>query len=94
MGTEDLFTTAHVAELTGRLKKTVSQIAKERGIGRKLGRDWLFTPEEVAEIQKIDRRGGRPRRDGSPIVYRKPTEAVTKGRRPRCNVNREAQGAA
>lgn len=97
---DELFTTTQIAERTGRLKKTVSKIAKERGIGRKLGRDWVFTAAEVEEIEKIDRRGGRLRRDGSPRTYTKPTELVTKGRRPRSasspdpDVNPEERGAA
>lgn len=55
-----LYNSAQVAELTGRVQDAVNLIARRHGIGVKVGRDWVFTAEDVEAIRQIPRKGGRP----------------------------------
>ncbi len=56
----DLLTTAQVAALLGISRDRVPRLARSRGVGRRVGRDWLFSPAEVAALRL--RKPGRPRR--------------------------------
>jgi len=54
------YTSNQVAELTGRTRRTVLQAAETHAeIGRKHGRDWVFTDADIARIKAL--RKGRPR---------------------------------
>lgn len=55
------YTSNQVAELTGRTRRTVLQAAENHPgeIGRKHGRDWVFTDADIAKIRAL--RMGRPR---------------------------------
>jgi hypothetical protein len=57
----ELLTTEEVAQRTQRATQSVSRIAKDQGIGVKVGRRWYFQEEDVERIAAIDPRGGRPR---------------------------------
>lgn len=56
----ELMTTADVAAALGVTVGRVRQLARARGAGWEIGRDWLFRPEDVDALR--DRRPGRPRR--------------------------------
>lgn len=84
---ERLYTSAEVGKLTGRQAQTVRTLAQRKGIGRKIGRDWLFTESELRLLREIDPRGGRPPADGKPPAYRTPVAAMRrKGPKPRRSV--------
>jgi hypothetical protein len=55
------YTTADVARFLEVTPRQVGHLAKLHGLGRKLGRDWQFTP---AEVRTMKRRPtvGRPRK--------------------------------
>jgi hypothetical protein len=55
------YTTADVARFLEVTPRQVGHLAKLHGLGRKLGRDWQFTP---AEVRKMKRRPtvGRPKK--------------------------------
>jgi hypothetical protein len=50
-----LFTTADVARSRGCHPSSVARVASSSGIGRKAGRDWIFTAEEAAALEKLIR---------------------------------------
>jgi len=56
-------TTATLAALAACSPKTVTKWAREHGIKR-IGRDYLFTPEQVAAFLSRDRKPGRKPKDG------------------------------
>lgn len=47
-----LMTTQEAARLLGVKSSRLRQICAESGLGRKLGRDWVFTPATIAAIRK------------------------------------------
>jgi hypothetical protein len=51
--TESLYNCKTAAELTGRSPVTVRQLARTRGIGRRVGRDWVFTDADIARLKAI-----------------------------------------
>jgi hypothetical protein len=55
------YTTATAAAALGISPRQVGHLARLHGLGRKLGRDWQFTP---AEVRQMKRRPtvGRPRK--------------------------------
>ena len=53
-----LYTTAQVAERLGLSRRRVLALALSRGLGRKLGRDWIFDEEDIEGMQI--RVAGRP----------------------------------
>ena len=71
----DLYTSRQVAEMTGRKRVTILSLRKRYSLGRKYGRQWLFTLEDVARIQAINPLGGRPRKSGA-IQYTKDPSAM------------------
>jgi len=54
------YTAPDVARELRITKQRVYQIARRRGLGRKFGRDWVFTPAEL-EAMRVRGRPGRPR---------------------------------
>ena len=44
-------TTTNVASALGITDGRVRQLASELGVGRRWGRDWVFTPEDVAQLR-------------------------------------------
>ena len=46
------YTTATAAAALGLTPRQVGHLAKLHGLGRKLGRDWQFTPAEVAKLKR------------------------------------------
>lgn len=55
----ELLTSAEVAETLGVSLRRVQQLARSRGVGQQVGREWLFRPEDVEQMR--DRKPGRPR---------------------------------
>lgn len=53
-------TTREVAERLGVSPRRVTALAKSRDIGRQVGRDWLFSENDVAALR--ERKPGRPRK--------------------------------
>jgi len=47
---DDRFTTSDVADIRGCHPSTVSRTAKRLNIGRRFGRDWLFTEKQVQRL--------------------------------------------
>lgn len=61
MTTKHLFTTRDVAKQRDCHPATVARVAKAEQIGTRIGRDWLFSPAEFAEIcEKIHDSPGNP----------------------------------
>lgn len=55
-------TTTNVSEMRGCHTSSVCRIANKRGIGKKLGHAWFFTPAEAKRICKLIHDGpGRPK---------------------------------
>ena len=54
-------TTATAAAALGLTPRQVGHLAKLHGLGRKVGRDWQFTAEEIREMHKRPT-VGRPRK--------------------------------
>lgn len=52
---EPIYSAAQVAEMLGLTRQRVTQCARRWGIGRKLGREWMFAPADVEAIR--DRQG-------------------------------------
>lgn len=58
---EHLFTSSETARMTNRARVTIQALARRTpGLGRKVGRDWVFTMDDVHRIQQIGKEGGRP----------------------------------
>lgn len=57
-------TTTALAELAQCAPNTVTKWAREHGI-KPIGRDYLFTPEQVAAFLSRDRKPGRKPKDGA-----------------------------
>ncbi len=55
------YTTATAAAKLGLCPRHVGQLARQHGLGRKVGRDWQFT---AADLRQMQRRPavGRPRK--------------------------------
>jgi hypothetical protein len=56
--TTNLYSTAQVAELTGRAQVTIRQLAARyadspRPLARRVGRDWLFDDEGLERARKL-----------------------------------------
>lgn len=60
MNINDLLTTKQAAERLGMTPQRIRQIAEERKIGRKMGRDWFFSTHELEQLQQ-PASTGRPR---------------------------------
>lgn len=59
-------TTAEAAARLGLSKMRVRQLCVAGRIGKKMGRDWLISEEELAEFSEIPRPVGRPPRIETP----------------------------
>lgn len=57
----DVFTVKEAAEELGVTAARVRQICIEHDIGKVIGRDRLFTPEDMERLQSVPRKVGRPR---------------------------------
>lgn len=57
----DLLTTAEAARELGVSPQRVRHLAASRGVGRRIGRDWVFTREDI-EAMRVRRPPGRPRK--------------------------------
>ncbi len=57
-----LYTAADVAALLSKSPITVRQLARTHSIGRKLGRDWVFTEADIARLRTLPG-PGKPRKD-------------------------------
>lgn len=54
------YTAAEMAALTGRVDRTIRQLAEANGIGHKFGHVWIFTDTDIARFKAIHK--GRPRK--------------------------------
>jgi hypothetical protein len=52
MATDTLYTTAEVAEDLGISMARLRLIAARYGIGKKVGRDWLFTDADLEQLRQ------------------------------------------
>lgn len=60
-----VYRTHEVAEELGVQSQTISRAARRIGVGRKYGRDWMFTREDIEKLR--DRtKPGRPQQSGTP----------------------------
>jgi len=55
-----LYTVDQVAGKTGRTPSAIYRLRQVHGLGVKLGCQYLFTPADIAVINAIDRKGGKP----------------------------------
>lgn len=60
------YTSAEMAQKIGKAAVTVRVLAAKDGIGKKIGRDWVFTDEDVTRFKAL--RIGKPR--GKPRARR------------------------
>jgi len=77
----ELRTSQQVADVTGRKRVTILALRQRYDLGQRVGRDWLFTPEDVTFIASINPLGGRPAKAGK-NAYTKDPAQVKKGRPP------------
>jgi hypothetical protein len=61
MTTETLYTTKQVADALGISTGRVRQLAIALGIGRKWGRDWMFSGADLAALRARNTIVGRPK---------------------------------
>ena len=58
------YTSAEMAQKTGMVERTIRKAAAANdGIGRKVGRDWIFTDADIAKIKAVV---GKPRKRTQP----------------------------
>lgn len=62
---DPLYTAAQAAALLERSPITVRQLARTHHIGRKLGRDWVFTEADIARLRTLPG-PGKPRKAATP----------------------------
>lgn len=53
LGDMKQYTSAEMAQLTGKAARTVRKAAEAGGIGQKVGRDWVFTDADIAKIKRV-----------------------------------------
>ncbi len=63
-----LYTGKEVAEMTGRKPVTVRRLAIVHEIGFKMGRDWVFTPDDIEKIKAIPKPGRPPSKAKPPTT--------------------------
>jgi len=78
MDMEELFTSQQVAERTGRKRVTVLSLTRRYNLGRKVGRDNLYTQADIDLILSIDKRGGHPPKSGA-ITYKAGPDPTGRG---------------
>ncbi len=60
MMTDELYTTAQAAALTGKAERSVRQLAERHAdIGRRIGHWWMFSAADLERIRAIGRGGWR-----------------------------------
>lgn len=59
-----LVTTDEAAAVLGITRRSVQALANRNQIGWRIGRDWLFRPEDLAALRERVGRVGRPRQEG------------------------------
>lgn len=59
----DLLTTADAARELGVSPQRVRQLAVSRGVGQRIGRDWVFTRRDIEVLHARNRTVGRPKRE-------------------------------
>ena len=57
---DKLFSTLDVARITGHQDISIRRQAKVHNIGLKMGRDWVFTQEDIDKIIAVQKRGRPP----------------------------------
>lgn len=60
---ETTFTTAEAAARLGLSEVRIRQLCNDGRFGRKLGRDWIITEDEIQAFEGLDRPAGRPPKD-------------------------------
>ncbi len=60
---DDLLTVQEVAKELNRSEHRVREYFREGRLGKKIGRQWLVTREELEVFKKIPRKRGAPRKD-------------------------------
>lgn len=65
LGMNDILTPAQVAEELGITEGTVRQYCQQGRIGRRFGRVWVITRQELETFKASRRRPGRPRKEDS-----------------------------
>ena len=63
VASNNLMTTAEVAEELGVTEVRVRQLCQERRLGQEFGDRWLITREELEQFKRIPRITGRPKRN-------------------------------
>ena len=76
---DTLYNSQEVAALTGRSKITIQALAKRYGLGRKVGRDYVFVQSDIDFIAAINPLGGKPSKSGT-MHYKANPASVKKGR--------------
>ena len=57
--TNPLSTTQQAADALGITARRVRQLASELGIGQRMGRDWVFTEDDIERIRQRNKKQGR-----------------------------------
>lgn len=60
MTNNKLYNSDEAGHLTGRKGVTVRQLAKVHGIGQRVGRNWVFTDEDIERLKAIPKPGRPP----------------------------------
>jgi len=56
----EVYTVKDVARITGKSPVTVRQLVRAHGLGRKMGRDWILSGEDLKSLRNLPG-PGRPR---------------------------------
>lgn len=57
---ESLYNSEQAGEMTGRKAVTVRQLAQAHQIGKRIGRDWVFTDDDIMRLRSIPKPGRPP----------------------------------
>lgn len=61
------YTSRQVAEMLGKSVQAISRYAQaHKGIGKKVGRDWIFSEADLRKLRAVER-GGKRKRKAKPV---------------------------
>jgi hypothetical protein len=63
MNSNALYTAGETANRLGIKPSRVRQLAAAMHLGRKLGRDWLFTDNDIEQLRQRNQQVGRPKQE-------------------------------
>jgi len=63
MPEQKLYSIAEVAKITGKAVVTVRMLVRSHNLGKKVGRDWVLTDDDIEKLRNIPGPGRPPKAD-------------------------------